>query len=411
MNGYLVFILAVLVGSYLLDMVIHYLNLRWLSPQLPEEFQGCCDAGHYERSQRYLCESTRFGFVVKTVFVILTAAFILIGGFNLADRAARWFGCGGIVTGLVFTGMLLLLSDMLHIPFSMYSTFVIESRYGFNRTSVATFIADHLKGWFLSFFIGAPVLAVALWLFLQAGHWAWLYCWAAVTVFQIFVLFIAPIVIMPIFNKFTPLPEGALKAAIEDYAAQQRFRLQGIYTMDGSRRSTKSNAFFTGIGRFRRIVLFDTLIEKHTIEELVAVLAHEVGHYKKGHIIKRLALSIFTSGIMFYALSFFLANQNLSAAFGMENVSLYATLVFFAFIYTPVELIISIGTNSVSRSHEFEADCFAAQTCKGSRGLISALKKMSIDNLANLTPHPAMVFFQYSHPPVVDRIRMLGQSD
>lgn len=407
MNGYLVFILSVLVGTYLVDIVVNILNLRALSPQLPEEFQGWYGAGRYASSQQYLRDSTRFGFVSDTFFLLLTIAFIVLGGFNQVDLAARSFGFAEIATGLLFSGILLLAADLLHLPFSAYGTFVIEQRYGFNKTTVKTFFADHTKGLLLGAAIGAPVLALVLWFFQAVGPRAWLWCWAAVTFIQIFIIFIAPVVIMPLFNKFTPLPEGELKAAIEAYAAAQSFRLKGIYTMDGSRRSTKSNAFLTGFGRLRRIVLFDTLIEKHTAGEVVAVLAHEVGHWKKGHIIQHLAVSIAASGIMFYILSLFMNNRQLSEAFGMEHTSMYATLFFFAFLYAPLELILGTLANLISRRHEFEADAYASCTHMCGADLVFALKRLCIDNLSNLTPHPAMVFLEYSHPPVLERIRRL----
>lgn len=405
-NGYLLFILSVLILSFLLDGLLHGLNLRCLSLALPPEFRGVYDAARYVRSQEYLRESTRFGMAQSAVRLAATVGFILAGGFNWFDRAARGLGTGEIATGLVFAGMLLAAAELLALPFSAWSTFVIEQRYGFNTTTVRTFAADHLKGWLLAAAIGAPVLALVLWFFAAAGQWAWLYCWLAVTVLQLVMVLIAPVAIMPLFNTFTPLADGELKAAIEAYAARQRFPLRGVYTMDGSRRSKKANAFFTGLGRFRRIVLLDTLVAGHTVGELVAVLAHEVGHYKKGHVLQRLAMSVAASGLMLYVLSFFLGNEGLSAAFGMEHTSTYATLCFFAFLYAPIDTVIGIAGNALMRRHEFEADRFAARTCSGG-ALVSALKKLSAGSLANLTPHPAMVFFTYSHPPVLARIRRL----
>ncbi|MBN2107696.1 MAG: M48 family metallopeptidase [Deltaproteobacteria bacterium] len=407
MNGYLIFILAVLILSWLLDLALEILNLRALKPDLPAEFQGWYDAGKYANSQQYLRDTTIFGCITDTFFLILTVAFILLGGFNFADGIARSAGFSEIPTGLLFAGMLILASDIIHIPFSAYATFVIEERYGFNKTTLKVFIFDHLKGWLLAAAIGGPVLALVLWFFQKAGPLAWLWCWAAVTVLQIALMFIAPAVIMPLFNKFTPLADGKLKGAIEGYARGQKLKLQGIFTMDGSRRSTKSNAFFTGFGRFRRIVLFDTLIEKHSVEELVAVLAHEVGHYKKRHILRMLVMSVATSGVMFFILSLFLSSPSLSAAFRMEHTSLYATLFFFGFLYAPIEMLIGIGANILSRRHEFEADEFAARTVTSPEPLITALKKLSVDNLSNLTPHPAKVFLEYSHPPVLERIQSL----
>ncbi len=410
LNGYLIFILAVLILSWILDLAIEILNLRALKPDLPAEFQGWYDAGKYATSQQYLRDTTIFGCIADTFFLILTVAFILLGGFNAVDGIARSAGFGEIPTGLFFAGILLLAADSIHIPFSAYATFVIEERYGFNKTTLQVFIVDHLKGWLLAAAIGGPVLALVLWFFQKTGPLAWLWCWAAVTVIQIVLMFFAPAVIMPLFNKFTPLADGELKEAIERYAREQQFKMQGIFTMDGSRRSTKSNAFFTGFGRFRRIVLFDTLIAQHSADELVAILAHEVGHYKKRHIIRMLAMSIVTSGIMFYILSLFLNNPSLSAAFGMEHTSLYATLFFFGFLYTPIEMLLGIGANILSRRHEFEADDFAARTVKSPETLVTALKKLSVDNLSNLTPHPAKVFLEYSHPPVLERIQSLRRS-
>ncbi len=410
MNAYLVFIIAVLVGSFVLDTILDLLNVRSLSPELPAEFQGLYDADRYGRSQQYLRETTRFGCVERAVQLAATMAFIFVGGFNWIDLAARSLGGPEIVTGLVFTGMLLMATELMALPFSVYGTFVIEERFGFNKTTAGTFILDRLKGWLLIAAIGAPVMALVLWFFQAAGSLAWMYCWLAVTAVQVFMLFIAPVVIMPLFNTFTPLSDGELKTAIEAYAGRQQLALKGIFTMDGSRRSTKSNAFFTGMGRYRRIVLFDTLIAGHTTAELVAVLAHEVGHLKKGHILKHLAMSILTSGIMFYLLSFFLGNEGLSRAFFMDHVSIYATLCFFAFLYIPLEMLLSTAGHVISRKHEFEADRFAAKTTGDGSNLAGALKKLSIDNLSNLTPHRAMVFFKYSHPPVLERIRRLGQA-
>jgi STE24 endopeptidase len=268
-------------------------------------------------------------------------------------------------------------------------------------------VLDILKTWILAAVIGGVLFSAVLWFFEKAGPWAWAWCWFAVTLFQICLMFVAPVVIMPIFNKFVPLAGGELKAAIEEYAKMQHFKLKGVFTMDGSRRSTKSNAFFTGFGRFRRIVLFDTLIEKHTLDELVSVLAHEMGHYKKRHILKSMAISILTTGLMFYILSLFINNRELFAAFRMDHISIYASLFFFGFLYAPIEMVLSVFGNMLSRRHEYEADAFAAATYQKPQAMISALKKLSVDALSNLTPHPLKVFLSYSHPPVLDRIQAI----
>ncbi|MFO7600000.1 MAG: M48 family metallopeptidase [Candidatus Desulfacyla sp.] len=407
MNLFLILILAILVGDYLLDLIVDTLNLGHLRTDLPEEFAGYYDGEKYGKSQEYLKETTRFGFVADSIATPLTIAFILLGGFNGVDHFARGFHLGSIPTGLIFAGALLLISQMVSIPFSIYSTFVIEEKYGFNKTTPKTFVLDILKTWILSAVIGGVLFSGVLWFFEKAGPWAWLWCWMALTLFQICLMFVAPVVILPIFNKFIPLPEGELRAAIEDYARTQNFKLKGIFTMDGSKRSTKSNAFFTGFGRFKRIVLFDTLIEKHTIDELVSVLAHEMGHYRKKHILKSMFLSILTSGLMFFILSLFINNRELFAAFRMDHVSIYASLFFFGFLYAPIEMVLSVFGNILSRRHEYEADAFAVDTLRKPESMISALKKLSVDALSNLTPHPLKVFLSYSHPPVLDRIRAI----
>ena len=409
MNSYLVLILAILLLSYLLELTVALLNLRSLRPELPAEFIDVYDADKYARSQEYTRVTTGFSQIQATVTLAVTLFFILAGGFNLVDGLARSFGFSSIPTGLIFTGLLALLSALLNLPFSIYSTFVIEQRFGFNTTTVATYIADCLKAVLLTVVLGAPLLAGILWFFETSGPLAWLYCWIASVVFVLVVQFLAPVLIMPLFNKFTPLAEGELKDAITGYAASQQFALQGIYTMDGSKRSTRANAFFTGFGRFRRIVFFDTLLNTLATAEIVAVLAHEMGHYKLRHIFSMLALSILQMGFMFLVLSFFLDNPGLFAAFGMEHISVYAGLIFFGFLYTPISTLVTLGFNAFSRHNEYQADRFAAETGAEGEALISVLKKLSVSNLSNLTPHPFTVFLHYSHPPILARIAALRQ--
>jgi len=407
MNGYLIFILAVILLSYLLEGIVSLLNIRSLSPDLPEEFSDVFDSNKYARSQEYARETTRFGFVQNTVMILITVPFILVGGFNWVDQFARSFHFGSIITGLLFTGFLALLSGILGLPFSMYSTFLIEERFGFNTTTVRTFILDIIKSVFLTILIGGPLLAFVLWFFETGGHLAWFYCWMAVAVIIILLQFVAPILIMPLFNKFIPLEEGELKQDIIRYTGQEKFNIKGIYTMDGSKRSTKLNAFFTGFGRFRRIVFFDTLVKKLTVHEIVSVLAHEMGHYKKRHVFKMMAASILQMGIMFYILSLFLNNRGLFAAFSMENISIYASLIFFGFLYSPISMLLGIVFNYFSRRHEYEADAYAVTSTGRSEEFIRGLKKLSAANLSNLTPHPLHVFLNYSHPPVLERIKAI----
>jgi len=409
---YLIFILAVLLLGFLLDLVVSFLNLRCLSPELPAEFTDVFDANEYARSQEYTRVNTRFSLVQSSCSLVLTLGFILLGGFNWVDQLARSLGWGEILTGLVFTGLIGLISSLVQLPFSIYSTFVLEERFGFNTTTWKTFVVDQMKAILLVVLLGGPLLAAILWFFMSCGQLAWLYCWLASMVFIVVMQFLAPVVIMPLFNTFEPLAEGTLKTKITDYAKQQRFALQGIYTMDGSKRSNRANAFFTGFGRFRRIVFFDTLMSKLEENELLAVLAHEMGHYKLRHIPTMMVLSVLQTGLMFYILSLFLGNQGLFAAFGMEHVSVYASLIFFGFLYTPISLVLGIFFHMFSRRNEYQADTYAAQTLQGECGnesLISGLKKLSVSNLSNLTPHPLNVFLNYSHPPVLARIDALRQ--
>ncbi|HOP47651.1 MAG TPA: M48 family metallopeptidase [Desulfobacteraceae bacterium] len=407
MNTYLIIILAILIGTYLLDTLIDILDVRHFKTELPDEFIGHYDEERYRTSQEYLKENTRFGIINDTVNTLIIILFILFGGFNIIDQFARGFNLGSIPTGLIFTATLMLLFQIIHIPFSIYQTFIIEEKYGFNKTTPKTFILDILKSWLLIAIIGGIILSGILWFFEKTGEWAWIYCWIAVTIFQLLLLFIAPVLIMPLFNKFLPLEDGPLKKAIEDYAGSQDFTMKGVFTMDGSKRSTKSNAFFTSFGKFRRIVLFDTLIEKHTVDELVSILAHEMGHYKKRHVLKTVIISIITTGLMFFILSLFINNSELFAAFKMQNTSIYASLFFFGLLYSPIEMILSVFGNMLSRRHEYDADAFSAATYMKPESMISGLKKLSIENLINLTPHPLKVFLTYSHPPVLERIRAI----
>ena len=407
MNSYLVFILAVLVVGYLLDLSVSLLTLQSLDPVLPGEFVGIYDPDEYGRSQEYIRVTTRFGVLQSSVMLLITVAFILLGGFNVLDHLALRMGLSPIPTGLVFTGLLLLLGFLVQLPFTLYSTFGIENRFGLNRTTVKTFVLDTLKTMLLALLLGGPLLVLIFWFFQRSGGMAWIYCWMLVAAFTILMQFIAPVVILPLFNRFTPLEDGPLREAITAYAKQRKFPLQGVYTMDGSRRSNRLNAFFTGFGRFRRIVFFDTLLEKMEQKEIVAILAHEMGHWKKKHILKMTVTSLLQTGFMFALLSLFIDNKGLFAAFAMDHVSVYAGLVFFGFLYTPISTLLSILSNSFSRKYEYEADAYAVASTGLGEELVMGLKKLCRANMANLTPHPLQVFLNYSHPPVLERIRAI----
>ncbi len=410
MNLYLITIIAILILRYAVDLIVDLLNLSVISEKLPTEFEEWYDDKKYSKSQRYLRETTQFGIITDTISTITTLIFITVGGFNYIDRWARSI-CGvdqsDIITGLLFMAILMVASQIISLPFTLYSTFVIEERYGFNRTTIKTFVMDMLKGILLAILLGGPMLALILALFAKAGSLAWLWCWVAVTIIQIFLMFIAPYVIMPLFNKFAPLEDGELRQTVENYAQQQNFAMRGIFTMDGSKRSSKSNAFFTGFGKSRRIVLFDTLIEKHPTQELLAIIAHEMGHYKKHHILKMIFQSIAIMGLTFFLMSLCIGNQPLFDAFKMEHISIYAALVFFGFLYTPISMALGIIGSAISRRHEYEADAYATQTVGETKPMIDGLKRLTVENLGNLNPHPLKVILNYSHPPVLDRIRAI----
>lgn len=410
MNIYAIIILAAIVVDFVLEIISNRLNLKSLTKKLPDEFEDVYDEDTYAKSQEYTRTRTKFGFITGTFNLLLLLGFWFSGGFNWLDQWARSFDFGVIGTGLIFIGVLVIAKSIISLPFSLYSTFVIEERFGFNKTDLKTFIADRLKGLALSVLIGGPLLAGIIAFFEYGGAWAWLYAWLAVTAFSLIMQYVAPTWIMPIFNKFEPLEDGELRQAIESYADKVDFPLQGIYVMDGSKRSSKSNAFFTGFGNNKRIALYDTLIENHTTEELVAVLAHEIGHYKKKHIVKNMTISIIHTGIMFVLLSIFLQVPALYEAFFMEEMSVYAGLLFFGLLYSPVETILGIFMQMMSRTHEYEADNFAASTIEKPEEMVNVLKKLSKDNLSNLTPHPFYVFLNYSHPPALKRIKEIRRA-
>jgi len=407
MNIFAVIILATLAIDFILNLVSDYLNLKSLDTGLPGEFQDVYDEETYDKSQRYTKERTKFGILTSIFNLGLLLVFWFAGGFQWLDEIVRSWELGVIWTGLVYIGVLIFAKQILSLPFSIYSTFVIEEKYGFNKTTPKTFVLDLIKGLGLSLLLGGPLLAGILAFFTFIDQYAWLYAWGAVTVFTLFIQFIAPTWIMPIFNDFEPLDEESdLRKKIRDYADKVSFAMEGVYVMDGSKRSSKSNAFFTGFGKNKRIALYDTLIDNHEEDELVAVLAHEIGHYKKKHIIKNMAISIAQTGIMFFLLSIFLNSEGLYDAFFMEQMSVYAGLIFFGMLYAPIDMIVSVFMQILSRKYEFEADEFASTTYK-KEPMIDALKKLSKDNLSNLTPHPFYVFLNYSHPPVLERIKAI----
>jgi len=407
MNFIAVIILAVIFAEFILNLISDFLNLRMLRSDLPDAFHGWYDAERYRKSQEYLRVNTRFGWGVSTFDLIVFLVFWFSKGFPFLDRWVNGLNQSPVIDGIIFIGALVIIKTVISLPFSIYSTFVIEERFGFNKTTWSTFVKDLIKGLFLAVIFGGPLLAGILAFFEYAGTGAWLYCWIAVALYMLAVQYIAPTWIMPLFNKFNLLEEGELKQAIFSYARSIDFPLKNVFVMDGSKRSEKSNAFFTGFGKHRRIVLFDTLIKQHKVSELVAVLAHEMGHYKKKHIQKTLIIGIAQMGVMFFLLSLFISYQGLFDAFYMDKKSIYAGLIFFGLLYSPVELFTGILMQMLSRKNEYEADKFSVETTKDQSSMVNALKKLSVHNLSNLLPHPMYVFLNYSHPPVLKRIEVI----
>ena len=404
--------MGVLAFEYFTETLADFFNLKNASLKLPAEFEGVYNPDRYRESQQYLVESTRFEKIQRATFLVLILGFLFLGGFGWVDQCAQSLGKGSITSGLLFMGALGAMRLVLGIPFSVYSTFVIEAKFGFNRTTPKIFIQDWFKGLLLGTVFGGLILTALLYFFETAGSQAWLISWIGVSGFQLILSFLAPILILPLFNRFEPIPAGALQDRIRKYADGQKFKVSGIFTMDGSKRSSKSNAFFTGFGKFRRLVLFDTLIQKQTEDELISVLAHEIGHFKKKHILKGTLLSLLASGIVFWILGWLLsAIQNdpqIAQGFGLRGSSIYAGLFFAGILFSPLMRVFSILSLALSRQFEFEADEYAVRSCKNPEAMISALKKLSVDHLANLTPHPIKILLHYSHPPVLARIRRIA---
>lgn len=405
-NTVFIILIGVLIFGYMLERLLDFLNLKYTLPSLPDELAGIFDPDEYKRSQLYKRDNIRFSFLTSSVSLLVLLVVFFLGGFGWLDRQVEGMTAHYIIHVLLFFGILALASDILTTPFALYDTFVIEERYGFNRTNLKTFFLDKLKGWLLGALIGGGLLALITWIYVLTGKWFWIIALGAVTFFSVFLSMFYSNLIVPLFNKQKPLDEGSLRQKIEDFARGAGFRLTNIYVIDGSKRSSKSNAYFTGLGPKKRIVLYDTLIEDLEEEEIVAVLAHEIGHYKKKHTLKGLVLSTLQMALTFYLFSLFVRVDEFSIALGGQEASFHLGLIAFGILYSPISILLGLGTNLVSRKNEYQADAFA-RVHYGAEKLISSLKKLSKNNLSNLTPHPAYVFFHYSHPPLLQRIRAL----
>lgn len=399
-------IIALILFDFIFDRILDYLNIKRWSSKLPDEVKGIYDEEKYQKSQEYEKTNFRFSAITSTFSLLLMLAMLLFGGFAYVDDFIRQYTTSPILMALLFFGILGIASDLLGLPFSLYHTFVIEEKFGFNKTSVATFFGDKLKGYLLGGIIGGGLLALFIWFYQYAGEYFWLYAWVVFTAFSILMIMFYSSLIVPLFNKLSPLPEGELRSAIEEYCKKVGFKLDNLSVIDGSKRSTKANAYFSGLGSKKKIVLYDTLINDHSTQELVGILAHEVGHYKKKHTLSSVILSIVQSGMMLYILSLFISKPELSYALGVSQPSFHIAIITFGMLYSPLSMLLGIGMNMLSRKNEFEADQYAAETYS-SKPLQTALIKLSVKHLSNLNPHPTYVFVHYSHPPLLERLRAL----
>ena len=408
MNGIFWIILIALILGFTIRFFSTVLNMRSLKSNPPLGLEDVYEGEKYSESQEYTRVKSLFGLIVSSLKIVILLTFWFIAGFNYIDQVVRLMEWNEIGNGIAFIGIVAMLSIIVNIPLDLYATFVIEDKFGFNKTTYLTFVLDALKSIFLTVIIGAPFLIGILCFFEYTGSLSWLYAWIFVTVISFVISIIGPIWIMPIFNKFTPLKPGALRNAIMAYAKTVNFTFGNVYVIDGSRRSAHSNAFFTGFGKTKRIALFDTLIQQLSVDEIVSVIAHEVGHNKKNHVESGMALGILNTGILLFLFSLVMEKQVLFEAFFMENTSIYASLVFFGLLFTPVELVISPVMQFISRRNEYQADQWAVETTADKQSLISGLKKLASNNLANLSPHPVFVTLNYSHPPLFNRIKSIN---
>lgn len=404
MNTYLLLFIVLYVFGFLFEQYLEYVNNKHRMPSLPKELEGIYDEEKYEKSQKYHQENYNLSLIGSVLSSMVTLILLLSGGFGYIDGIIQGFGWDYKWQVLAFFGFFAIASSIIGLPFSIYSTFKIEEKYGFNTTTPTTFILDKIKGGVIGGILGGLILLLIVWFYQWVGEGFWMYAWLLVSAFSLFMMMFYTSFFVPIFNKLTPLEKGALREKIEQYAQKVNFSIEDIYIMDGSKRSTKANAFFSGMGSQKKIVLYDTLLEKHTHEELVAILAHEVGHYKHKHTIKGLLLSFMQTGMLLFLISLLINNEQLSLALGASAHRFHLNLLAVTFLFGPISLVSSVLMNLFSRKNEYQADTFAKDTYSGDE-IIRSLKKLSVDNLSNLTPHPWYVFFHYSHPTLLQRIK------
>jgi len=402
-------LIVITIAGFIFDQWISFLNTTTRSNKLPEELKGFYDEETYSKQQDYESVNYRFGLISDVLSFVVILFMLFLGGFAWLDALVINFTGSAILQAILFFGILVLASDLLSIPLDLYHTFVIEERFGFNKTTPVIYIVDKLKGWLLGALIGGGILALIIFIYEKSGAWFWVLAWISISAFTLFISYFYTTLLVPVFNKLIPLPAGELRDSIEKVATLAGFNLKDISIMDGSKRSTRGNAYFSGFGRKKSIVLYDTLVNEHSVDELTAVLAHEIGHYKKKHVLKGLVTGVMQTGVLLFVLSLLLKSPLPSYALGASVASFHMSVIAFGILYSPVSTILGILFNSVSRKHEFEADRFALRLSKPG-ALQKALKRLSVKNLSNLTPHPWYVFIHYSHPTLIQRLTALNEA-
>ena len=395
-------LISILIISFIVDKVLDALNAKHYKDPIPPELSDVYEEEDYLKSQNYKKANDRFSSIASSISLVVTLFFFYLDGFAFVDEWARTFSDNTIIIALLFFGSIMFVSDLLSTPFNYYHTFIIEEKFGFNKTTLKTFLVDKIKGWLISAILGGLLLSTIIWFYEAVGSNFWLYAWGIIAVFIFFMNMFYARLIVPLFNKQTPLCDGSLKTKIQDYAQKVGFKLDKIVVIDGSKRSTKANAYFSGFGSEKRVTLFDTLIKDLEEEEIVAVLAHEVGHYKRKHILFNLIISILIMGFTFWLLSLFIGNPILSEALNVASPSFHIGLIAFGILYSPISELTGLIMNFISRIFEYQADNYAKETFDAAP-LISGLKKLNKNSLSNLTPHPAYVFVYYSHPTLLQR--------
>jgi len=403
-------LIVITIAGFVFDQWISFLNTTTRSNKLPEALKGFYDEETYSKQQDYESVNYRFGLISDGLSFVVILLMLFLGGFAWVNTIVTAYTDSAILQAILFFGILVFASDLLSIPLDVYHTFVIEERFGFNKTTPATYVFDKLKGWLLGAVIGGGILALIIFIYEKSGSWFWVLAWISISIFTLFISYFYTTLLVPVFNKLTPLPAGELRDSIEKVATLAGFSLKDISIMDGSKRSSRGNAYFSGFGRKKSIVLYDTLVNEHSVDELTAVLAHEIGHYKKKHVLKGLVTGVMQTGVLLFVLSLLLKSSLPSLALGASVASFHISVIAFGILYSPVSTILGILFNSVSRKHEYEADRFAVRFSKPG-ALQEALKRLSVKNLSNLTPHPWYVFIHYSHPTLLQRLEAINKAE